>query len=198
MTILYDIGAYKGEFTRQMIRKNPSIISYMFEANTICKKPADLQNHHWFNTVLSRKDVDSVLFYSKNGTGDSYYKETDLTNAYADSTTYQLSRRETKHLSDFDIPLPDIIKIDTQGSELDILSDCKEILNSCNTIYCEIPAKGVVYNYGAPSHEEYIDFFKTYGFYIIKTSSKYAQGLVVQHDVILKRGSYEEHYITTL
>jgi len=163
-TILYDIGAHKGVFTRNMLKENPETVSYMFEANRGLSKPTDLKDHHWFNCVLSSRDKSVVNFFYRGGTGDSYYKETDMTGVYTNPQSYELQIRDTQHLTDFDIPLPDIIKIDTQGSELDILSDCDEILTNCKVIYTEVPAPGKIYNQGAPSYEEYMDFFRSHGF----------------------------------
>ena len=188
MTILYDIGAYKGSFTRNIIKKNPNIISYMFEANNKLTKPKDLKKHYWFNCVLSSKDNKLVNFYYRGGTGDSYYKETDMTGAYTDPNSYDLQIKKTKHLTEFNIPLPDIIKIDTQGSELDILSDCDEILNYCNTIYTEMPAPNMVYNQGAPTYENYTEFFKKYGFVNFEIKKEHIKrNKVYQYDMKLTK-----------
>ena len=84
------------------------------------------------------------------------------------------------------IPNPNIIKIDTQGSELDILENCKNILHDCYFILSEIPAKNYQYNIGSPSYEEYINFYKNLGFskhFTIDT--KYDGMIEMQHDIVL-------------
>jgi len=186
--ILYDIGAHTGAFTRNFLKTHKNVISYMFEANPKLFKPKDLSEHYWFNTVLSNLNDNEVSFYYRNGTGDSYYKEIDLTQAYTDPEKYSILKLKTKRLDSFDIPLPDVIKIDTQGSELDILRGCDDILKNCQTIYCEIPAPKKTYNQGAPSYKDYIDFFTQAGFKNqILEKEKFARGELVQYDMIFKK-----------
>ena len=60
------------------------------------------------------------------------------------------------------IPSPDFVKIDTQGSELDILKGSKESISQCSLIYLECPI--VEYNLNAPSLKEYIDHLNSINF----------------------------------
>lgn len=187
---VYDIGAYSGKWTMQYVDIIPNAVFYMFEANARKSRPAHLNlQHQWYNVLLSR-DGSDVEFYYKNGTGDSYYRETDDTGAYANESKYDVQSRKTVMLPDFaqdhEIPYPELIKIDTQGSELDILSaGSNDIINHCKIVHCEIPAKGQIYNYGAPPHEDYMDYFEHNGFtkhFIEKDHVK--KGVVVQHDMV--------------
>jgi len=185
--VLYDIGAFDGDFTRNFLKRNPEAKSFMFEANSKRSLPHDLLDHKWFNVVLG--EGKAVPFYYRNGTGDSYYKEIDDTGAYTDSTRYDTLFVTTQKLSSFvesgNIPLPDMIKIDTQGSELDILSGCDEILEHTKYVHCEVPAYGRVYNVGAPSRDEYMEFFSEAGFKhhtVVKDHVK--KGVTMQHDII--------------
>jgi len=180
--VVYDIGAYKGVFTKRL---NAILSSefYMFEASPHNSKPKGLKHCHWFNAVLSNVDNKEITWYD-NETGSSYYIE----NPNYATVKYQEIKLKTKKLSTLqkenNIPYPDLIKIDTQGSELDILQDCADILDHCKLIHCEIPAQGVEPYIGTPSYEEYMDFFHQNGFiYNIKIKDHMKKRkILIQHD----------------
>ena len=181
--IVYDIGAYNGDFTK-ILDGLLSAEFYMFEANPKKNKPQSLGlNCSWYNTVLSNSDDKEITWYD-NATGSSYYIE----NPEYTQVKYRQMKLKTKRLTTLinekNIPLPDLIKIDTQGSELDILEDCRDILNHCKLIHCEIPAQGVEPYVGTPSYEEYMKFFNDNGF-IYSTRIKdhmINRSILVQHD----------------
>ena len=58
--------------------------------------------------------------------------------------------------------LEHLLKIDTQGSELDILKGSKESISQCSLIYLECPI--VEYNLNAPSLKEYVDYLNSINF----------------------------------
>ena len=58
--------------------------------------------------------------------------------------------------------IPQLIKIDTQGSELDIVRGASDFIDKVYFLYPECPL--TKYNEGSPSFEEYIDFLKSNGF----------------------------------
>ena len=60
------------------------------------------------------------------------------------------------------LPLPDFLKIDTQGSELDILRGSKKSISKCSLIYLECPI--IEYNLKAPKLNEYIDYLNLIDF----------------------------------
>ena len=57
--------------------------------------------------------------------------------------------------STFVTHLPDFIKIDTQGSELDILKGGEKTISNCSLIYLECPI--IEYNLGSPNLNDYIN-----------------------------------------
>ena len=186
LTVIYDIGAYKGDFAKKAKKTFPDNHLYMFEANPSRKSPIkETDKIKWFNGVLSDKEDVEVKFYYRDNTGDSYYREN--TNNYKDDD-YKLLKTTTleKIISDNELELPEFIKIDTQGSELDILS--KVDLSKCIAVHCEVPAIDQVYNHGAPTYNEYLEFFTSNGFSynnIIKNHVK--KGVTVQHDVLFTK-----------
>jgi FkbM family methyltransferase len=60
------------------------------------------------------------------------------------------------------LPLPDLIKMDVQGSELNVLLGAQETIKQCNNIILEL--QRVDYNIGAPKEQEVIQYMKTLGF----------------------------------
>jgi len=61
------------------------------------------------------------------------------------------------------LPIPDFIKLDTQGSELDILKGATKIVGKTPLIFTEMPI--IEYNKGAPKFSEYMDFFKAHDYH---------------------------------
>ena len=62
----------------------------------------------------------------------------------------------------YNLPYPDFLKIDTQGSEIDILKGGKETLKKCKIILLECPI--ISYNKGAPNLNEYVNYLNLIGF----------------------------------
>ena len=186
LTVIYDIGAYQGWFAKKAKKAFPNNHLYMFEANPSRKSPIKVTDKiKWFNEVLSDKEDVEVKFYYRDNTGDSYYREN--TSNYKDDD-YKLLKTTTleKIVFDNNLELPQFIKIDTQGSELDILS--KVDLSECIAVHCEVPAEGQIYNHGAPNHEQYMTFFSSKGFIYNKVVKDHVKGKVTkQHDIIFSK-----------
>ena len=60
------------------------------------------------------------------------------------------------------MPNPDLIKIDTQGSEIDILKGAKNTLKKCKLIYIECPISKS--NKNNLNFNDYLNFMKTINF----------------------------------
>ena len=162
INIIFDIGAFRGEWSKLLsetsLKKKEF---YLFEANEENRNFLEKLNFKFFLKVLSDQNKD-VNFYSNLSTGDSYLKE--QTSFYSENL--QPSVRKAITLDELvkkeKIPLPDFLKIDTQGSELDILKGSKESLSQCSLIYLECPI--VEYNLNAPKLNEYIDYLNSINF----------------------------------
>lgn len=114
-----------------------------------------------FSDKIEFKDFYSLDGKGDGGSGDSFYKE--LTKKY--KYVYP-KKMKTNTINNFikihKIKFPDLIKLDTQGSELDILAGASTILKKCKLVYIECP----IYNYNknAPTLDEYLIFMKKKGF----------------------------------
>lgn len=156
---IYDIGAFRGQWTDQLYKsslKNKKF--YLFEANIENEKYLKKYKHKYFIETLSN-DTKEVKFYSKASTGDSYYPE--QSNYYESNLKPKIKKTTTIDLikDKNDLPLPDFIKIDTQGSELDILKGATKTIEKCKVILLECPI--ISYNKGAPNINQYIDYLNS-------------------------------------
>lgn len=182
--VVYDIGARHGEWTRAMRSALPQAEFFLFEANEKCV-PELLRTgcKHAIGVLSSEEKV--VQFYDTDGTGDSYYKET--TSRY---DTVAATERTTQTLDavvrERGWPSASLIKLDTQGSELDILRGGANVLRDASLVYLECPT--VKYNSGAPTFQDYIDFLGQEGFVPCELCElHHAYGALVQVDVLFVR-----------
>jgi FkbM family methyltransferase len=157
---IYDIGARLGEWSKEIQEALPSSNFILFEANENCRKALKKTGHRFFIGVLS-SEKKVVRFFQNGSTGDSYYKEAT---SYYDKV--EAVDKQATTLGDLaieeNLPQPDLIKLDTQGSELDILNGGLSLLKNTSLIYLECPI--LAYNIGAPSFDIYISHLKKIGF----------------------------------
>jgi len=136
---VYDVGANIGEWST--FYKKTSLkdsIFYLFEANESHRKYLEEKNFNFFIEVLSDK-IKIVEFYNNNNsTGDSYFREN--TGNHDNLSPQKITTTTLNELvSKNNLPLPDLIKIDTQGAEIDILLGADKVLENCKLLYLECP-----------------------------------------------------------
>lgn len=180
---VYDIGACAGHWTHAM-KTGPLFDAkfYMFEGNSIYKDVLQTYNEFSYVGILSSPDVEEVQFYNGNDTGDSYYKETTL--HYENRKPIKLPARTLQSVVDeFSLPQPDFIKIDTQGSELDIFQGARDLVRKTNFVYMECPI--IEFNKGAPKITQYLEYMKSFRFipYDIFEIHK-AENVLLQIDIM--------------
>jgi FkbM family methyltransferase len=180
---VYDIGAHNGSWSK-WVRSSilPSSNFFLFEANQVHLSELMVTGMNYFIDILSSEDKEFVEFYNSDTTGDSYYKE--------NTTWFDGKPPIRKNCTTIDrlieqhnLPIPNLLKIDTQGSELDILSGAKKILGKTELIVCEMPI--IEYNLGAPTFSEYLKFFSSYDYLPIDVIEVHrAEGILLQLDLI--------------
>jgi FkbM family methyltransferase len=121
--------------------------------------------------VFSDQDDKEITFY-KNADfphGNSYYKEnpdhSSCANAFYGSKDNEFKRRTitldtAQKINNF--PMPDLLKIDVQGCEIDILKGATNILKSVKHLIVEL--QHVEYNIGAQLADKSIEYIKSLGF----------------------------------
>lgn len=178
---LLDIGANSGEWAVEQINNMSELDIFCIEGNPECQQ--DLHSTGLqYSTVLLSDSCKEVKFYTNPAnskcTGSSYYKEDShhFTGEFKTFTTTTLDLIITKKF--------DCIKIDTQGSELDILKGGINLLKSVKLICIETSLEE--YNIGSPLSNEVDEFMKSIGFkyFDIVGDSRYADGKIFQEDRI--------------
>jgi len=195
--IIYDIGANKGSWTQSIRNIFPSSRFFLFEANE--KNNAYINNEMYFNVLLSDMDNKEIKFYSHKycdggNTGDSAYKETS--NGYADGN-YDIVLKKTIMLDtlvkEFNLPLPDFIKIDVQGAELDVLRGAQNCMENSAMILLEVALHQ--YNEGAPLFAEVIQYMNTKGFVAIDIIEHHTtfDNYLIQVDILFTKNNTPFH-----
>lgn len=153
MNIL-DIGANDGWWYKQTQLQYPEAKFVLIEANPN-NEPS-----------LISDVVKQVEFYittdSPTTTGASYYLEN--TEHFNESNIQILNLTTTTLDLLFPTETFDIIKLDVQGSEVDIINGGQNLIRRASEIILEVPKPGVVYNIGAPEREMYFDVMYKAGF----------------------------------
>jgi len=191
---VYDVGACNGSWTR-WTQSNilPKSKFYLFEANSHYLSDLIITGHPFFLNVLSNEGREFVDFYPGCNTGDSYYKET--TTWYDEKKSVRMPCTTLdKLIEEKNLPIPNLIKIDTQGSELDILSASKKILGKAELILCEMPI--IEYNKGAPKISEYLEFFQDFDYIPVELLEVHrAEGIVFQLDFAFMLRSAKNEFL---
>lgn len=190
-TIL-DIGAYRGDWARMAKAVFPKSKIFMIEANSDHREILEnLTFAQGFEiALLGDMEKKVVDFYLANPgaipTGDSVFKE--QTNFFRNAkvrklpmTTLDLlvKKRNLKNI--------DFIKIDTQGSEQNILKGGKKTLFKAEFVLLE--TQNIEYNKGAPFIEDVIYDMKRYGFRLYDILELYylPSGELMQLDLLFAR-----------
>lgn len=189
---VFDIGACKGEWSTIFKNHFPTSEMILFEANPAYKDELNATGFKNFNCVLSDTDGKHVDFYNGTNTGDSYYKET--TKFYDNQTPIRLPCFTLETLArENALSVPNLIKIDTQGSELDILTGYQNQLDKVDFIFIELPI--ITYNKGAPSIQDYLDFFKKHKFIPVELLDVHrGENILVQIDIMFVRDDVKTKY----
>jgi FkbM family methyltransferase len=168
INVVYDIGANDGRWTKEFRHIIGSGTFILFEGNpkNTCKVTTLKNGESYNNILLSNVDDEIKKFYvpdvsGMDNTGASYYKE--LTPHYIKGEFIEVkSKKLDTFVEENDIPLPDVIKLDTQGSEVDILNGAIKCLSSAKILLTEIPISR--YNENAPVFSDYISTLYDNGF----------------------------------
>lgn len=170
--VVYDIGACVLHWTREAVNVWPGAMYFAFEA---MEESAPVFEHYkvpYYCGVLSSEDDKELTFYANttHPGGNSYYKENPKINENADSHFGPETARLVTAMSLDTVvqrsgfPLPDMIKMDVQGAELDILKGASVCLANCTDVILEL--QKVEYNEGAPLRDEVILYMGLMGFYL--------------------------------
>ena len=157
---ILDIGANVGEFGKFCKNLFPTSNILMIEGNDNCESDLKMTGLNYKICLLgdTKRKVQFHLNPENNKcTGSSYYKE--VTHHYNQSVIVE---KELQLLDEVNQNSFDLIKIDTQGSELDIIKGGLETIKKAKYVILEAPVKE--YNIGSPKLDEIITFMQSIGF----------------------------------
>ena len=184
---VYDIGAHRGDFSNFLSKTSlKGKDFYLFEANEKNEKYLNKFDFKYFIDVLSDRKKE-VKFYSKTHSGDSYFLE--QTNFYDgfDAKT-KITNTLDNIVEQNNLPFPNFIKIDTQGSEIDILKGAKRTISNCKLIYLECPI--IEYNFGSPNLDQCIKYLNSIDFIPYDICEvHYIDKVLVQIDILFIKKS---------
>lgn len=162
-----DIGANKGIFSLQCRKIWPFTTEFhLVEADEDNQFNLLSAGFPIYNSLLGDKDGKIVTFYKTKDsigcTGNSYYRE--KTKHYSEERVIKINKKMITLdtlFKDKGIVF-DFAKLDTQGSELDILKGGKKTLSTCKYILIEVSLK--YYNEGIPLKNDIINFMKDFSY----------------------------------
>ena len=184
-----DVGANVGDFTTQIVSKFPTCQCMMIEANPYCEPFLKKSTQPYQIIALSDKEGYRELFVekqNKTGTGASIYKENTqwYSEGMYDTVTVPTSTLDTQeYFRDKEI---DLLKLDVQGSELDILNGGEKTLQRTNFVLAETSL--TAYNQEAPLIDKVIDKMLECNFRIVDIIEyRSFNEIIFQLDILFKR-----------
>ena len=186
-----DVGANIGEFTTQILHKFPECQCMMVEANPYCE-PYLKQNTQPYQIIaLSDKEGYKELFIEKEnkiGTGASIYKENTKWYSEGMYNTITVPTSTLDLQEYFKGRKIDLLKLDVQGSELDILNGGEKTLQRTNFVLAETSLTN--YNENAPLIDSIIDKMLSCNFTIVDVIEyRSFNGIIFQLDILFKSNS---------
>jgi FkbM family methyltransferase len=162
---IVDIGAYHGEWTKEMQQIFPNslflMIEPMSEKAALLEKMATQSNGkiHFEQALLAAQANQEVIFHQSETASSvlTEHKENDDFEKVTKTTTTLSSVLEKKQIDKIDF-----LKIDTQGYELEILKGATEVLKNVDVILLEVSLLDIHAN--VPLLHEVCSFMYQYGF----------------------------------
>jgi FkbM family methyltransferase len=184
---ILDIGANTGQF--HVLARETFPYSYIFsiEAMQECEDAIKQYTDQYYIGLLA-KDYNEYDFYTrkddKRGTGNSMYRE--LTDFYRDENL-DVIKKQGIRLDDLftDDSEFDLIKIDTQGAELDVMQGGMQLCSKAKGIILEVTIER--YNENSPLIDEVNVFMDNLGFKpmeILETIKHPYKNIIIQHDML--------------
>jgi FkbM family methyltransferase len=166
--VIYDIGACTGNWTREARKIWDNSNFVLFDAMPQVEfllKETGFDYHIGVLSDVSHKEVEFFENVWQPG-GNSYYREIGHPESGRVFSDAHKVKKTTHSLDDVvrynNFPLPDMMKIDVQGCEIDVLKGAEYTLSKCTDLLIEL--QHTEYNQGAPLKDEAIEFLKSIGF----------------------------------
>jgi len=161
---ILDIGANVGQFRTQAQEFWPDSYIFSIEASDACEEHLSKLTDDYLICLLAKDESNYNYFSRKNdptSTGNSIYRE--LTRFFSDDQL-EVIKKDGIPLDSLFAPdrTFDLIKMDTQGSELDIIEGGREICSRAKAILLEVSY--TEYNKNAPLVVEVVEYMQNFNF----------------------------------
>lgn len=169
--VVYDIGACVLHWTNVAKKVWPDARFYAFEAmNEVEFLYQESENIDGYALSVFSDTVGKDIEFFQNlyhPSGNSYYRENPL---FSDAANVLYSddhivRTVTETIDSVNFELPDLIKIDVQGCELDIMKGMPVCMNHASDLIVEM--QQVQYNKGAPMVGDTMRYILDSGFELV-------------------------------
>lgn len=197
---LLDIGAHVGDFTRNFLAVFPDCVPTLIEPNPHCQQ--DLARLPYERHAIAASDAPGVaeLFLTREwlqSTGTSLFREN--THFFRDEVLLRHEVRKERLDTLFAGRVFDFVKIDTQGSELNILRGGRAVLRQADYILIEISL--VDYNAGGAQAEAVFAELAGMGFHCVDVTefhrlASVQNGNLLQLDALFARRSPRPNFFT--
>jgi len=188
---ILDIGAYKGYWSVMANEVFPEAKITMFE-------PIEYEEHSNLNSsgnlnvenVLLSSCVTEVDWHEAKNTGDSIFLERTK-----EFENCEVIRKKTNTIDlFFNNSLeqsPELVKIDTQGSEIPIIRGGSNVFRNTEVFILEVPFFGE-YNHGVPNFADHISFMDTLGYCVYDIAeSHYLSDELIQFDFVFIQKNHQ-------
>jgi FkbM family methyltransferase len=185
--VVYDIGAYVGDWTKELVQFYPDLSAILIEPNVIHNEKLSQVSGEVYNEVLGSKETE-LAFYSVDGTGDSVFLENtriyqEIEPRFVMATTLDIL------VSRENLRMPDLVKIDCQGSEADVILGGSKVLKHAKALIIETSLFEL--NFGGSRIEQILDVSEKLGFIPIAISGcNFRNEQLVQIDFVLLNTRY--------
>ena len=186
---ILDIGANVGQFYKLCRSNFPEAYIFSVEASRDCERYLkDVTDGDYYIGLLGKSN-EIVKFYKNKSnplsTGNSIFRE--LTSHFSNDNLI-IEEQSCIRLDDlFPNGFFDLIKIDTQGSELNILAGGPEMSSKATGILLEVSI--TQYNEGSPLYDEAIEFMSNLGFEKAEILDETNIQIVHQQDILFIKRS---------
>ena len=192
--IFIDIGANKGDYTKEILKQFPDIEIYMFEPskyhkNNLYELYGKNPKIHINNIGLSNKSYKTILYSDHYGSALSSLTQRQVTNIdfnYKEEVEIQRFDEFWNTTSNFN-NIMDYVKIDVEGNELDVLEGMGKYINKIRLIQFEFGGTNIDTR---TYFKDFWNYFNKHNFSIYRITPK---GLLY----IYKYWEMDEVFLTT-
>ena len=170
-SVAYDIGSAVLHWQRHIKRIHPECQVICFDANPDFDFLYKRKNVEYQIALLSDTDNLKLKYYYNRELfgGNSYYRELGFDGSGKHFPGDRFIIRQTRTLDslveEHNYSMPQLIKIDVQGAELDILKGATNVLKYCKYLILEL--QEIDYNKNAPKAPEVVEYLKSIGYLCI-------------------------------